>query len=92
MASLHLESDAGEDTPQWVRDLRPSSSQLKIPVYSEVSDPRDPLAFKEEIMLEDAIAVNINHAEKKKKCLAILLADAATQTETSEDEASPRLI
>ncbi|GJV61516.1 hypothetical protein Tco_0493910 [Tanacetum coccineum] len=47
MASLHLESDAGEDTPQWVRDLRPSSSQLKIPVYAEVSNPRNPWDFKE---------------------------------------------
>ncbi|GJW32560.1 hypothetical protein Tco_0052592 [Tanacetum coccineum] len=123
MASLHLESDAGEDTPQWVRDLRPSSSQLKIPVYLEVSDPRNPWAFKEEILLEDAIAANISRAEKKKKCrgvcrtygvgsahyvrsdgvpvsvptiapqgLAILLADAATQTETSEDEASPSVL
>ncbi|GJZ24191.1 hypothetical protein Tco_0561650 [Tanacetum coccineum] len=26
MASLHLESDIGEDAPQWIRDLRPSSS------------------------------------------------------------------
>ncbi|GJW54807.1 hypothetical protein Tco_0098892 [Tanacetum coccineum] len=36
MASLHLESDTGEDAPQWICDLRPSSSQLKIPVYPEV--------------------------------------------------------
>ncbi|GJX88814.1 hypothetical protein Tco_0340828 [Tanacetum coccineum] len=73
------------------------------------------------ILLKDAIAANISHAEKKKKCqvvcrthgvgfahhdrsdgipvsmptivpqgLAILLADAATQT--SEDEISPRLL
>nr|GEX74373.1 hypothetical protein [Tanacetum cinerariifolium] len=80
-------------------------------------------ACKEEIMLADAIAANVSHAEKKMKCrvvcrthgvgsahharsdgvlvsvptvapqgLAILLADAATQTETSEDEASPRLL
>ncbi|GKA99382.1 hypothetical protein Tco_0827319 [Tanacetum coccineum] len=68
MASLHLESDAGEDTPQWVRDLRLSSSPLKILVYPEVSDPRNPWAFKEEILLKDAIAANISHAEKKKKC------------------------
>ncbi|GKF80235.1 hypothetical protein Tco_0238837, partial [Tanacetum coccineum] len=33
MASLHLESDSGEDAPQWIRELRPSSSQLQIPVY-----------------------------------------------------------
>ncbi|GKE11110.1 hypothetical protein Tco_1414661 [Tanacetum coccineum] len=100
-----------------------NSSQLKIPVYPEVSDPRNPLAFKEEILLEDAIAANISCAEKKKKCrvvcrthgvgsahhdrpdgipvsvptiapqcLSILLADAATQIETSKDEASPSLI
>ncbi|GKE38091.1 hypothetical protein Tco_1461496, partial [Tanacetum coccineum] len=31
MASLHLESDSGEDAPQWIRELRTSSSQLKIP-------------------------------------------------------------
>ncbi|GJW84283.1 hypothetical protein Tco_0157428, partial [Tanacetum coccineum] len=89
--------DSGEDAPQWIRELRPSSSQLKIPVYPEVRDPKDPWSIKEEMLLEDAIAANISHAEKKKKfrvvCrLVILLADAATQTEISEDEASPRLL
>ncbi|GKD12937.1 hypothetical protein Tco_1197344 [Tanacetum coccineum] len=124
MASLHLESDTEEDAPQWIRDLRPSSSQLKIPVYPEVRDPEDPWAVKEEMLLEDAIAANISRAEKKKKCrvvcrthrigfahhtrsdgipvsaptvvpqwLAILLADAATQTEVGdkEEELHPRL-
>nr|GEU56878.1 hypothetical protein [Tanacetum cinerariifolium] len=122
MACLHLESDTGDDAPQWVRELRPSSSQLTIPVYLEVRDPMDPWACKEEILLADAIAANVSRAEKKKKCrvvcrthgvgsahytrsdgvpvsvptvipqgLAILLADAATQTETS-DEASPQLL
>nr|GEV72810.1 hypothetical protein [Tanacetum cinerariifolium] len=86
----------------------------------KVRDPKDPWAFKEEILLADAIAANVSRAEKKKKCrvvcrthgvnfvhharsdgvivsvptvasqgLAILLADAATQTETSG--ASPRI-
>ncbi|GKA31621.1 hypothetical protein Tco_0717926, partial [Tanacetum coccineum] len=32
MASLYLESDTGEDAPQSICNLRPSSSQLKIPV------------------------------------------------------------
>nr|GEV10867.1 transposase (putative), gypsy type [Tanacetum cinerariifolium] len=121
MESLHLESDYGEDAPQWIRELHPSSSQLKIPIYPEVRDPKDPWAFKEEILLADAIAANESRAEKKKKfrvvCrthgigsmhharsdgvpvsvptispqgLAILLANAATQIETSEDGASPR--
>ncbi|GKD11286.1 hypothetical protein Tco_1190971 [Tanacetum coccineum] len=123
MTSLYLESDSGEGVPQWIRELRPNSSQLKIPVYPEVRNPKDPWSFKEEILLEDAIAANIICAEKKKKCrvvccthgvgsahhvrsddipvsvpivapqgLAILLADAATQTQISEDEASPRLL
>ncbi|GKE40840.1 hypothetical protein Tco_1464245 [Tanacetum coccineum] len=48
-----------------------SSSQLKILVYPEVRDPRDPWAFKEEMLLEDAIMANINHAEKKKKCRVV---------------------
>ncbi|GJW88783.1 hypothetical protein Tco_0164123 [Tanacetum coccineum] len=123
MASLHLESDTGEDAPQWIRDLLPNSSQLTIPVYPKVHNHEDPWAFKEEILLGDAIAANISRAEKKKKCkvvcrthgisfayharsdvvlvlvptvtpqgLAILLADATTQTDISEYEASPKLL
>ncbi|GJX27628.1 hypothetical protein Tco_0235707 [Tanacetum coccineum] len=123
MASLHLESDSREDAPQWIRELCPSSSQLKIIVYPKVRDPKDPWPIKEEIRLEDAIAANIIRAKKKKKCrvvcrthsvgsahhaksegipvsmptvasqgLAIVLADAAIQTEICEDEASPRLL
>nr|GEX49327.1 hypothetical protein [Tanacetum cinerariifolium] len=85
MTSLHLGSDYGEDALQWIRELRPSSSQLKIPMYPKVRDLKDPCSFKEEILLEDAISANVSR-------LAILLADTATQTETSENEASPRLL
>ncbi|GJW12226.1 hypothetical protein Tco_1578053 [Tanacetum coccineum] len=123
MASLHLESDTGEDVPQWIRDLRPSTSQLKIHVYPKVGNPRDPWVIKDEILQEDAIVANMSRAKKKKKCrvvcrthgvgsahharsngvpvsaptvapqgLAILLADASTQTEISEGKASPRLL
>nr|GFB07817.1 hypothetical protein [Tanacetum cinerariifolium] len=66
MASLHLESHTGDDALQWIRELRPSSSQLTIPVYSEARDPMDPWACKEEILLADAIAANVSRAEKKK--------------------------
>ncbi|GJV19123.1 hypothetical protein Tco_1368143 [Tanacetum coccineum] len=71
MASLHLEGDTGEDAPQRNRDLRPSSSQLKIPVYPEVRNHKDHWAAKEEMLLEDAIAANISRAEKKKKCRVV---------------------
>ncbi|GJS46945.1 hypothetical protein Tco_0597066 [Tanacetum coccineum] len=71
MTSLHLESDTGEDSPHWIRDLRPSSSQLKIPIYPEVRAPEDPWSVKEEVPLEDAIAANISRAEKKKKCRVV---------------------
>nr|GEW82400.1 hypothetical protein [Tanacetum cinerariifolium] len=112
MAALYLESDTGDDASQYIRDLRPSSSQLTIPVYTKVRDPQNPWAYKEEMTLADAIAANISRAEKNKKrrivChthgvgsadharsdgvpvsvptvvpqgLALLLADAATQTE-----------
>ncbi|GKG21967.1 hypothetical protein Tco_0384562, partial [Tanacetum coccineum] len=70
-ASLHLEGDFGEDTPQWICELRPSSSQLKIIVYPKVRDLKDPWSIKEEILLEDAIAANISHAKKKKKCRVV---------------------
>ncbi|GKB94549.1 hypothetical protein Tco_0980686 [Tanacetum coccineum] len=115
--------DQLEKLKDWIRDLRPSSSQLKISIYPEVRAPEDPWAVKEEVPLEDAIAANISRAEKKKKCrvvcrthgigsahhvrsdgipvsvptivpqgLAILLTDAGTQTQRSEDEASLRLL
>nr|GEY34963.1 hypothetical protein [Tanacetum cinerariifolium] len=71
MASLFLESDYGEDAPQWIRKLRPSSSQLKITVYPKVRNPKDPWSFKDETMLEDAIAANVSRAEKKKKCRVV---------------------
>ncbi|GJX17129.1 hypothetical protein Tco_0217961 [Tanacetum coccineum] len=92
----------------------------QIPIYLEVRNPKDPWAFKEEMLLEDVIAANISRAEKKKKCrvvcrthgigsayhvrsdcipvsaptiaprgLAILLADAATQTEVADEEDKP---
>nr|GEZ51718.1 transposase (putative), gypsy type [Tanacetum cinerariifolium] len=67
MAALYLDSDTGEDVAQYIRDLRPSSSQLTIPVYPEVRDPQNPWAYKEEMKLSDAIAANISRAEKKKK-------------------------
>nr|GEV59556.1 hypothetical protein [Tanacetum cinerariifolium] len=92
-------------------------------LFLEIRNPKDPWSFKDEILLEDAIAANVSHAEKKKKCrvvyhthrvgsthhvrsdgvplsvpivalqgLAILLANAATQTEIIEDKTSLRLI
>ncbi|GJT40868.1 hypothetical protein Tco_0940733, partial [Tanacetum coccineum] len=48
-----------------------SSSQLKIPIYPEVCNPKDPWAVKEELSLEDAIAANISQAEKKKICRVV---------------------
>nr|GEX38928.1 hypothetical protein [Tanacetum cinerariifolium] len=114
-AALLLESDTGDDASQWVRELRSSSSQLTIPVYPKVRDPMNPWAYKEEMLLADAIAAKVSHVEKKKKCrivcrthevgsvhharsdgvpvsvptivpqgLAILLADAATQTKSNK--------
>nr|GEU69764.1 transposase (putative), gypsy type [Tanacetum cinerariifolium] len=43
------------------------SSQLAIPVYQEVRDPRNPWACTKEIKLADAIAANISRAEQKKR-------------------------
>nr|GEU89928.1 hypothetical protein [Tanacetum cinerariifolium] len=79
--------DTGEDAPQFIRDLRPSSSQLSIPIYPEVCDPQNPWACKEEIKLTDAIAANISCAEQKKRSrigLALLLVDAAMQTKSDD--------
>nr|GFA28150.1 hypothetical protein [Tanacetum cinerariifolium] len=67
MASLYLKDDTGDDAPQFIRDLRPNSSQLAILVYPEVREPRNPWACIEEIKLADAIAANISRAKQKKR-------------------------
>nr|GEX38446.1 transposase (putative), gypsy type [Tanacetum cinerariifolium] len=64
-------SDIGEDAPQWIREVRPSSSQLKVLVYPEARDPKDPWSFKEEILLVDSISANVSRAEKKKRCRVV---------------------
>nr|GEV18254.1 hypothetical protein [Tanacetum cinerariifolium] len=68
MAAMYLDSDTGDDASQYIRDLCPSSSQLTIPVYPEVHDSRNPWAYREEMLLADAIAANVSRAEKKKQC------------------------
>nr|GFB73086.1 hypothetical protein [Tanacetum cinerariifolium] len=84
-----------------LRDLKyPMVDQLEslkdAPI--DVCDLKDPWSFKEEILLEDAIAAKSSDGVPvlvptvAPQGLAILLADAAIQTETSENEASPRLL
>ncbi|GJS08757.1 hypothetical protein Tco_0365553 [Tanacetum coccineum] len=94
MVSLHLESDTEEDSPQWICDLCPSSSQLKIPIYPEKKKCRvvchtHGVSFVHHSR-SDGVAVSVLTAAPQG--LAILLTDAATRTEGSEGEVSPRLI
>nr|GEU94924.1 transposase (putative), gypsy type [Tanacetum cinerariifolium] len=65
MAALYLESDTRGDASQYIRDLRPSSSQLTIPVYPEAGS--------------DGVPVSVPTVVPQG--LALLLADAATHTE-----------
>nr|GFB32654.1 transposase (putative), gypsy type [Tanacetum cinerariifolium] len=98
MAALYLESDTRGDVPQCIRDLRPSSYQLTIPVYPEVRDPRNPWACKEEIALaivcrthgvgsahharSDGVPVSVSSVVPQG--LALLLVDGATQTDPED--------
>ncbi|GKB51113.1 hypothetical protein Tco_0901866 [Tanacetum coccineum] len=89
--SLHLEGDTREDAPQQIRDLRPSSSQLKIPVY--------PKKKKCRVVCRTYGIGSIHHARSDgipvsaptvvPQGLAILLADSATQTEATDKEEEP---
>ncbi|GKE65025.1 hypothetical protein Tco_1519186 [Tanacetum coccineum] len=90
MTSLHLESDFGEDAPEWISELHFSTSQLKIPIYPEVRDLRDPWVGSAHHARSDGILVSTPTVAPQG--LAILLADAAVQTEASKDEASPPLL
>nr|GEX84589.1 hypothetical protein [Tanacetum cinerariifolium] len=94
MAAMHLESDTGDDAPQWVRELCPSSSQLMIPVY-----PKPCREEKCRVVCRTHGVGSAHHARSDgvsvsvptvvPQGLAILLADAATQTKS--DEASQLL-
>nr|GEZ96532.1 hypothetical protein [Tanacetum cinerariifolium] len=83
-AVVAKESDTVGDAPQYIRDLRPSSSQLTIPVYPEVRDPRNPWACKEEIALADAIAANISRSSRGGKSLAAMQLCLASDVFVSE--------
>ncbi|GJX51686.1 hypothetical protein Tco_0278531 [Tanacetum coccineum] len=51
MTSLHLESDSGEDAPQWIRDLRPTEEERRSDGWFAIQvTPRAPFA----ILLADA--------------------------------------
>nr|GEV39817.1 transposase (putative), gypsy type [Tanacetum cinerariifolium] len=96
MASLHLESDTGDDVPQWIRELQ---ILLADAIAANVS--RAKKKKKCRVVCRTLGVGSAHHARSDgvlvsvptvaPQGLAILLADAATQTETS-DEASPRLL
>ncbi|GJU74297.1 hypothetical protein Tco_1265702 [Tanacetum coccineum] len=95
MASLHLESDVGEETPQRIRELHPSSSQLKILVRAEKKKKCRVVCRTHGIgsahhPRSDGIPVSVLTIAPQG--LAILLTDASTRTETTEDDSSPWLI
>nr|GEY54043.1 hypothetical protein [Tanacetum cinerariifolium] len=87
IVSLYLESDTEEDAPQWIRDLLPSSSQLRIPI-SRANKSR---AEKKKKCRGTHGVGFVHHARSDgipasvptiaPRGLAILLADVATQTE-----------
>nr|GEU94386.1 hypothetical protein [Tanacetum cinerariifolium] len=70
-----IESYGLEADSKYVKALQDledlSSSKLKIPIYPEVCDPKDPWAFEEEVLLEDAITANRSRAMKKRKCKVV---------------------
>nr|GEX53533.1 hypothetical protein [Tanacetum cinerariifolium] len=84
MAALYLESDIGDDVPQQVRDLRPSSSQLTIPVYPEPYREEEKMPHSMPyswVRLRASRPVRWRsciRAHRRPQGLAILLVDAAT--------------
>ncbi|GKC02897.1 putative reverse transcriptase domain-containing protein [Tanacetum coccineum] len=96
MVSLHLESDVEEETPRRIRELCPSSSQLKIPVYPEVNVSRAEKKKKCRVVCRthgigsahhprsDGIPVSVPTIAPQG--LAILLTNASTRIETTKDD------
>nr|GEY89186.1 hypothetical protein [Tanacetum cinerariifolium] len=87
MAALYLESNTGDDVPQQVRDLRPSSSQLTIPVYPKKKKKCRIVCHTHGVgsahhARSDGVPVSVPTVVPQG--LAILLVDAATQTKPDE--------
>nr|GEY63624.1 hypothetical protein [Tanacetum cinerariifolium] len=68
VAALQASKDLKYPLVDQLEGLKDTPMDLTILVYLEVRDPRNPWAYKEEMLLADAIAANISRAEKKKKC------------------------
>nr|GEY29300.1 hypothetical protein [Tanacetum cinerariifolium] len=83
MDALYLESDTGGDAPQFIRDLRPSSSQLAIPMYPEKKKCRIVCRTHDvgsaHHVRSDGVPVSVPTVVPQG--LALLLVDAATQTD-----------
>nr|GEX22918.1 transposase (putative), gypsy type [Tanacetum cinerariifolium] len=71
VATLHALKDLKYPLVDQLEKLKDAPIDLKIPVYPEVRNPKDPWSFKDEILLEDAIAANVSRVEKKKKCQVV---------------------
>ncbi|GKB87142.1 hypothetical protein Tco_0959414 [Tanacetum coccineum] len=101
MASLHLESDTGEDAPQWIH---PWAVKEEVPLEDAIAANISRAEKKKKCRVvcrthgigsahharSDGIPVSVPTVVPQG--LAILLTDAGTQTQGSEDEASPRLL
>ncbi|GJZ51279.1 hypothetical protein Tco_0605794 [Tanacetum coccineum] len=87
MASLHLESYTGEDAPQWIRDL-PNKSCAEKKKKCRVICRTHRIGFAHHPR-SDGIPVSAPTVVPQE--LAILVADAATQTEAADKEEEPHL-
>ncbi|GKC33646.1 hypothetical protein Tco_1046030 [Tanacetum coccineum] len=88
MASLHLKSNTGEDASQWIHDLCSSSLQLKIPIYPEKKKCRVVCRTHRISSAHHPIldCIPVSAPTIVPQGLAILVADAATQTEAANKE------
>ncbi|GKD53968.1 hypothetical protein Tco_1287355 [Tanacetum coccineum] len=90
MASLYLENDTGEDTPQLIRDLRPTANKSRAEKKKKcrVVCHTHGVGSAHHSRL-DRILVS---APTVLQGFQILLQDVTVQTEPTEDGSSPRLI
>nr|GEW32183.1 transposase (putative), gypsy type [Tanacetum cinerariifolium] len=93
MAFLHLESDTRDDAPQWIREI-PNAIEANVSHAEKKKKCRVVCrthgVSSARHARSDGVSVSVPTVAPQG--LAILSADVATQTETSKDEASPRLL
>nr|GEU85866.1 reverse transcriptase domain-containing protein [Tanacetum cinerariifolium] len=89
VVALHALKDLEYPLVDQLEKLKDAPINLKILVYPEVHNPKDPWSCKDKILLEDAIVANVSRVEKKKKCRVVCHTHGVGSTHHARSDGVP---